>query len=185
MIISNEMTHHYSHNTSLSYNSGIKIGTLSKQRKLQEIASMQAFKSPCTYRHGALITRGNVVYSKGYNTNMRTAFLGKHDCCMHAEMSVVNSFMNQYIRKKPKLQQQLHNYTVWCVRVPRDPSLIDNGTNYVSRPCNVCISRLREFGFGKIAFSNENGCIEILKLKSEIIGYYTTVQKNILNLIKV
>lgn len=72
-------------------------------KKLQNIATEIATQSPCVHKHGSLITRGsNKIVASGYNNNMRTEFLGKHDCCMHAEMAAALKFINGSVRRKGK-----------------------------------------------------------------------------------
>ncbi len=71
-------------------------------KRFQSIATEVAKRSPCVHKHGALITRGNKIFASGYNDNMRTSFLGKHDCCMHAEMSAATEFINCAVRKNKK-----------------------------------------------------------------------------------
>jgi len=67
------------------------------------IASNIAFRSPCLYRLGAVITKGrNKVVCRGYNTNKRSAFLGKISCCQHAEMAVATKFINTHVRRNLK-----------------------------------------------------------------------------------
>ena len=61
----------------------------------------------------------------------------------------------------------LSKFTVWCVRVSQKErhSNKENIKNLSSGPCIICKQRLARLGFGKIAFSNEKGEIEIHKLK--------------------
>ena len=50
-----------------------------------------------------LITNGNnKILAYGFNTNTRSKFLHRHDCCMHAEMAAVNNFINCRVRTNPK-----------------------------------------------------------------------------------
>ena len=58
-------------------------------------------------------------------------------------------------------------FTVWCVRVSQKDRYSSERQieNLSSGPCVICLQRLRRLGFGKVAFSNENGEIEIHKLK--------------------
>ena len=181
------------HSSSYPYNQGGGIryiedrhfGSLGKQKKFQTIAIMEAYKSPCIQKHGALITRGNVIYAKGYNTNQRTIFLGKQDFCMHAEMFVANSFINQYIRRKPRLRNELQHFTVWCVRIPGDHTRAMNGHTAYSAPCNICINRMKEFGFGRIAFSDQCGSIQVWNLRDTHQNYLTHSQRKTMHLIKI
>ena len=57
-------------------------------------------------------------------------------------------------------------FTVWCVRItsPNNNQKLIKTTS--SGPCIVCLKRMRELGFGKIAFSNKKGEMEIHKLSS-------------------
>ena len=71
---------------------------MSKILNLQSLATIEAYKSNCVHKHGALITKGNHIYARGCNDNMRGAFQGKIDCCMHAEMNVCNKFINSVVR---------------------------------------------------------------------------------------
>lgn len=81
----------------------MRIATSASTKRLQNIATELAKKSPCNTKHGALITFGhNKVCASGYNNNQRTKFLNRHDCCMHAEMAAVNSFINSRVRRNPK-----------------------------------------------------------------------------------
>ena len=49
--------------------------------------------------------------------------------------------------------------------------------NTNSGPCIVCLKRLREFGFGKIAFSNNDGNIEIHKISKYTHSHFTSAQR--------
>ena len=75
---------------------------MSRIMNLQYAASMEALKSNCENKHGSIITKGNKIYAKGYNTNMRGSFQGKLDCCMHAEMFCANQFINNVVRVNKK-----------------------------------------------------------------------------------
>jgi len=75
----------------------------------------------------------------------------------------------------------LKKYTVWCFRIPK------NSSSRVScaRPCAICLKRLKELGFGKIAFTNINGEIEIHKineLKSTHLSFYQKINRNIVKI---
>lgn len=67
--------------------------------RLQYEASLEALKSECDKKHGALITKGRHIYAKGYNTPTRTSYQNKLVCCMHAEMSAINTFINTVVRR--------------------------------------------------------------------------------------
>ena len=68
---------------------------------------------------------------------------------------------------KTRGRYKLSKFTVWCVRVSQKERYMNNRhvPNLASGPCIICKQRLELLGFGKIAFSNEKGEIEIHKLK--------------------
>ena len=70
--------------------------------------------------------------------------------------------------KKNKPLYNLSKFTVWCVRVSQGDRNSEhiNIPNLASGPCIICKQRLSHLGFGKIAFSNDKGVIEIHKLKN-------------------
>ena len=159
--------------------------TISKRNRRFQIETTRiASLSSINNKHGSIITRGNTIYASGYN-NKRTKFLGKLDCCQHAEMAAATEFINKYVkcksnkysRKSTKHKYQItHNkegdyyynlkkFTVWCVRIPNGTSRQLKCENLMSAPCILCLKRLQHLGFGRIAFSNETGNIEIHKLR--------------------
>jgi deoxycytidylate deaminase len=79
---------------------------MSRQRRFRDMASIQALKSTANYKHGALVVKGNRVYSRGFN-NPRNKFLNKYDCCQHAEMNAVTKFINNHVRKNT------NKYSLW------------------------------------------------------------------------
>ena len=152
-----------------------------RNNKFQFIASNLASKSTIKNKHGSIITRGNKIYAIGYN-NPRTKFLKKYDYCQHAEMAAISQFINKYIKcksnkfsrnKYKKIYSVIGNkevcdhynlkkFTVWCVRLSKSNSK----KNLMSAPCLICLKRMTNLGFGKIAFSNNEGNIEIHKLNN-------------------
>ena len=57
-------------------------------------------------------------------------------------------------------------FTVWCVRIASPNNIKNHIKTTSSGPCIVCLKRMRELGFGKIAFSNKKGEMEIHKVSS-------------------
>ena len=114
------------------------------------IAANTALNSRCKNKHGALITHGHKVLSKGYNHN-RSQFHTITDCCLHAEIHAAMRFI--MCRKSDK---RLSRHRVIVVRVARDPST-DKIILTNSAPCSKCSKRLYIMGFRKIIFSNDDG----------------------------
>ena len=86
--------------------------------------------------------------------------------------------------KKTQPLYNLSKFTVWCVRVSHGELNEDNKhiKNLDSGPCIICKQRLSHLGFGKIAFSNADGEIEIHKLanytKVHVINNHRRFLKN-------
>ena len=137
-----------------------------------------ALDSNCKDRHGALVAQGNRFYTTGCNNVNRSRFLGKNDICQHAEMDAVTSFNNQYLRRQPlhKRTRKVRKLTVWCVR-------INEASVTMSLPCKICLFRLKEIGFGKVAFSNKDGMIEIHRLCTLENQHMSEVQKRFADII--
>ena len=69
-----------------------------RKQKIIDIAAEEAYKSDINIRHGAVITKGNKVICKGYNTSRtKIKSLNTLELCSHAEMTVARIFYNTYI----------------------------------------------------------------------------------------
>ena len=151
-----------------------------RKEKFSNIAFNQARLSTLNFKHGAIITKGSKIIVTGRNYGERTKILGQIHSCIHAEISVASQLINRYIRKKTtnktKIQKILKKYTIWVVRIPRD-SETSNTVFKNSIPCEMCIKKLLSLGFNKIAYSNDNGTIEINQLKNLKRNVFTSAQK--------
>ena len=77
-----------------------KIISNSNAATMASIAGKQAQKSPCLHRLGAVLTYGRKKpICVGYNNNMRTSYLGKINCCQHAEMAVATKFIQSHVNR--------------------------------------------------------------------------------------
>ena len=57
--------------------------------------------------------------------------------------------------------------------------------NLNSSPCEICLIRMKSFGFGKIAFSDDNGNIKIYKIDEYFTNHKSGIQKKFVDYIKV
>ena len=73
---------------------------MSSKNTILNLAISQARQSNCIHKLGSVLTKGNKILYRGYNNNMRTKFQHTINCCLHAEMSVINQFINIYVRPK-------------------------------------------------------------------------------------
>lgn len=164
----------------LSYSADTCRLKMGRRSSLQERAVDVAKESTCRDRHGALVTRGNRLYASGCNNVCRTTFLGKLDFCQHAEMNAATSFVNQYLRRLPQHQRnrKIKKCVVWCVRVIHDSQMT------MSLPCQVCLFRLKDIGFRKIAYSNRSGVIEKCNLSKIHSTHLSLTQVKLFDLIR-
>ena len=65
---------------------------------LRMSATLEAYKSDCNAKHGALITRGSKILVRGCNTSRCKYLRSIMDCCKHAEMNVATQFINSVVR---------------------------------------------------------------------------------------
>lgn len=152
---------------------------MGRRAALENRATTVALQSTCRDRHGSLVTHGNRELSSGCNNSQRTYFMKKLDICEHAEMSAAREYVNKYARRLPSHQRvrKLRKLTVWSVRV-------SNGNLSLSLPCQICLYRLKSMGFGKIAFSNNNGLIEFHQINSLCSDHLSVVQKKYISIIR-
>ena len=139
-----------------------------RKQKIIDIAAEEAYKSDINIRHGAVITKGNKVICKGYNTSRtKIKSLNTLELCSHAEMTVARIFYNTYIFKKERSKNgkhpkkiNLNKYIIWVARVSHG----NQGDILYSAPCNKCIDSIRKMGFQKVGFSLENGKTQIVNI---------------------
>ena len=140
-----------------------------KNYKLINQAYLEAIKSECKFKHGAIITKGSKIICKAYN-NSRTAhkYLNNITCSTHAELEVLRIFINTHFkgkrnwRVKNKNRYNLNGYILWVVRVSNESvkscKLLD------SCPCIKCKKILQDYGFKKIGYSTNDGKINIVNI---------------------
>ena len=71
---------------------------------------------------------------------------------------------------------------MWCVRINRGAYRRGKLKNKHSGPCVFCKKRLKYLGFGSIAFSNDEGKIEIHKLDNYNVDFYTLNQRSVMTI---
>ncbi|NBU33896.1 hypothetical protein EB118_02175 [bacterium] len=92
-----------------------------------------AQKSTLQFRHSACVFEGRRVLSKGYNTQS-----------LHAEVSAM---WNSNVKA-------LKGKDIQVIRIGANNELRN------SRPCNLCIAKLKEKGIRKVYYSTDYGYIE-------------------------
>ena len=132
-----------------------------------------AQRSPCSFKHAAAVVRGSTILSTGINNNNRTKWKRNITVCLHAEMDALRTFLaihGEDYRKFNKL-------CMWAIRIPNETKSLEFGLMRKSDPCMECYNNLVKYGFGKIAFSNNEGVINIVKLKDYNTIYRSNAQK--------
>ena len=119
---------------------GIKRGPVGLSLAIQ-----QARKSPCGYKHGAVLIQNGRVLGAGYNVHGRPPCKGeiaeRPRGWIHAEASAL-----VHVKRS-----QMHGATMLVVRVNPKGLLRD------SKPCTKCLRLLRRRGIRKVVYSTSAG----------------------------
>ena len=118
-----------------SYGSSI----MSRDLRIMAVASTEALKSTQNYKHGAVITgKGGKVLCSGYNKGNRSKVLDNIFTCVHAEMDVINKFINGTLKPKygSNFLKHTKKYNIWVVRLRNT----DEIKYTMSKPCFYCCS---------------------------------------------
>ena len=149
---------------------------MSRQSRNLFAASQEALKSTQTFKHGAVITgKGGKIIVSGHNKGNRTKVLNHVFTCVHAEMDVINKFMNGFLIPKYGNNYKKHTkkYDVWVVRLD---GTLNNG--YASsKPCHYCSVLLKNYGFNKIYFTKDNNTIECTRVDHLVSDHKSACQK--------
>ena len=141
-----------------------------KNNRLINQAYLEALKSTCKFKHGAIITKGSKVICKGYNNSRsKHKYLNNITCSTHAELEVLRIFINTHLkgkknwRSKSKNSYNLNGYILWVVRVSNHS--LKTSTMLDSCPCLKCKKILQEYGFKKVGYSNSDGKIIVVNIR--------------------
>jgi len=151
-----------------------------KERHLRELDKI----------HIACIINSRSILEYAINTK-RTCMHGGITPTLHAEISVINQFMNKnrlgriyfsykklawkYIPSQKIIPKNFNKYSIIILRVQRK-----SNTLLLSFPCKSCGTLIHHLGFNKIYFSQSNGEIAYIRTRNCIlpslvlsIGYET------------
>lgn len=132
-----------------------------KHMKLCEDALIESQKSQIAFQHGALITKGGKIITKGYN-NSRSTYKRKHCLCMHSEMVVIVNWFKiccKDIKNENDLRRKGNKYTIYIIRNNKD--FTDNIFS-MSKPCIMCTKMIKKCNFKKIIYTT--GDDEVIKI---------------------
>ena len=138
----------------------------------------EALKSTLHIQHGAVITKGSKIITRGRN-NSRTTFLHRKRLCCHAEIDAVQQLIKtQFHSNSTKPNSKFAKYVVWVVRLGYD----ENGKHVFRQSCHCddCLFILNHLGFKKVGYSNDDGVMivdTIQNLQNTSKNYLTHAQK--------
>lgn len=148
---------------------------MSRCSKIISIAMSQALNSTQTFKHGAVITgKGGKVLCVGFNKGNRTKIMNKIYTCVHAEMDVLNKFINGYLKPKYGKNYKKHTkkYCVWVVKIQN----VNSNKVSFSKPCFYCSRLLKAQGFSKVYFSYDESTIECIKINDLVSNHKSHCQ---------
>ena len=149
-----------------------------RMNRIRQAAFHEALKSDIHIQHGAIITKGSKIVIRGFN-QARTCFLNKKRLCVHAEMDVTQQLIKtQFHRNSMKPDKKFAKYIIWVIRL----GTTDTGEHCIrnSKPCDDCLDLMKQLGFKKVGFSNEDGemCIDSIEnLIKNSKNYYSDAHR--------
>lgn len=120
---------------------------MKRHNSLLKRAVSAAENSIDNYRVGAVVARGNVCLSTGFNRGWKTHPLqaemtpDRYYKGLHAEIDALRK-----LRKRTD-----SGWTIYVARIKK------NGDWGMARPCNVCMRFLRKMGVTKVVYTHEDG----------------------------
>jgi len=143
-----------------------EITLSSKRRKMFEYARIEGKKSPMKSKHGCVIVRGGKILAAGHNhykinnPELIIRYSEKCDiksCALHAEIHALFLLIQTNMYDMKKLQfGRLQLY------VARASTTNDDYMN--SKPCENCISILKNYQISKIYYSSGRNKFKVEKL---------------------
>ena len=143
-----------------------------RKEKITGILYPLAKTSPCIFKHAAAVVRGSKILSTGVNNGNRTKWKKNITICFHAEMAALWEFLAIFGE-----DYKFNKLCMWAIRIPNKINKCNFGLLCKSDPCMECYLNLQKYGFGKVAYSNEFGEIDILKLSDYSTKYRSRAQQ--------
>lgn len=148
-----------------------------------EIALDESKKSTITFQHGAVITKGSKIITKGHN-HKRSLVKGKLTYCLHSEMVVINDWLKtccKNISDPNTIRRKGNKFTIYITRNNKDNT--SNNFSF-SKPCFMCTQLLKKCNFKRIVYTTgDSEILSVIKPYQLDDGIMTTVdRKNIKNI---
>ena len=176
----------------------MSLSTIDKHRQLVMNHLCQDMHMKCENKHRlcAIITKGKkkVLFIANNDSN-RTKCGDTISFSTHAEMSVINQFMNQvrknehkFINKQKKNYKpnrrdhrsyNFNKYTLWVYRIRHNQNntATNNTQKFVfdmCKPCMHCCKSLKQLGFRNVIYTNEHGIETKMDMRYETNDFITS-----------
>ena len=101
-------------------------------------------------RHGAIVSRGRRILSRGTNSNRYTSIPidRKFDNSVHAEQSAIGDLLSH------RRHEDLVGATIYVARIGKA------GEQRMSKPCPMCEDLIRTVGIKKVIYTTMDGTVE-------------------------
>jgi len=112
-------------------------------------------------KHSACLAIGSKIISLGIN-NKRTKWNNEIFCCSHSEIQCIYNWINCRLKGSKnksrirKVKKKLKKMTLYVIRKSGEPEHIFSN----SKPCKLCLSKIKLMNIKKIIYSNDNGKLE-------------------------
>jgi tRNA(Arg) A34 adenosine deaminase TadA len=111
--------------------------------RIAQYAIKAAHRSEMPMKHGCVAVSGGKIIAKGYNTYRTYSKDGLiNGCSCHAEIDVLRKCIKRGVK---------HKINLYVVRIS------NSGEYRNSRPCNMCLSILKQYKIHMLIYSTENG----------------------------
>ena len=146
-----------------------------REQKIKSVLYNLAQTSDCKFKHAAAVVRGSKILSTGVNNGNRTKWGNNISICLHAEMDALRLFLSN--NRNRTGFDKYNKLCMWVICITNEKMIDSFGLFKKSDPCSECYANLNKYGFGKIAYTDSNGDINIVKLKDYYTEYRSNAQK--------
>ena len=137
-----------------------------RQASHMETARIEAQKSPCLFKHGAVAVVNGRILARGHNTYRTHSSDGFiHDCCTcHAEIAVLRQIFRRHNHSHAPLHRQnmsrktrgeFKKVVLYVIRQTRQNECKP------SAPCMDCMKLIKTLNIKKIIYSDEDMTVSV------------------------
>ncbi len=143
--------------------------------KLLEYASLSTIRC----KHSACLAIGSKIIAFGIN-NERTKWNKELFCCSHSEIQCIYNWLNCRLKGSKnknrirKMKKKLRKMTLYIIRKSSNAETIFSN----SKPCKLCLSKIKLMNIKKIIYSNNDGKLEKYNNISNLENKHTSYVMN-------